>query len=190
MHRLFRQTAAEQSLDVFHRGRLFLAIATGEIARPTLIDHVIQLRDLLGDGRPLVVEFPDSAVHATTEFLGLLTSLREAKIQVAYDGYAAGKAQITERKDVVPDFLKLVPSTFRSIHQGADRQRQVELLVRATHDIGCSVIATGIDNEADFEVCRELGCTLAQGNLFGRPQSTFALRNAPRAPAAARKPAK
>src|SRR5262249_21389977 len=100
------------------------------------------------------------------------------------------KAQITERKDVAPDYLKLAPSMFRSIHRGADRQRQVQLIVRASHDIGCDVIATGIDNKVDLEVCRHLGCTLAPGKLFCPPQSVSGLIHASRSPGRAREGAK
>jgi EAL domain-containing protein (putative c-di-GMP-specific phosphodiesterase class I) len=124
----------------------------------------------------LVVQIPDSAVRSTADFRALLACLRDVQIQVAYDGYASGKARITEHKDVAPDFLKLAPSMFKSVRHGADRQRQVQLIVRASQDIGSSVIATGIDSEADLDVCRELGCTLAQGSLIGPPQSVISVR--------------
>ncbi len=190
VRQLFRRIAVEQSSGLPHGGRLLLAITAAESSGPSLVDHLHHLSDLVGESRQIVVEIPDNAVHGTADFYALLANLRDARIQVAYDGYASGKAQITERKDVVPDFLKLAPSMFRSIHRGIDRQRQVQMIVRASHDIGCDVIATGIDSEADLKVCRELGCTLAQGDLFGHPQSLSSLIDASRSRAQVREPAR
>ncbi len=175
MRRLFRRLAVEAAGGLPHAPRLLLAVAASEIGEPSLVAHLAQLRDYLGAKGQIVVEIPKSMVRDTADFRALLASLREARIEVAYDGYASGKAQIIERKNVSPDFLKLAPSVFRSIHRGEDRQRQVQMIVRASQDIGCTVIATGIDNDGDLKICRELGCTVAQGELFGRPQSTSAL---------------
>ena len=55
-------------------------------------------------------------------------------------------------------------------------------MIRASHDIGTIVIATGIDDEADLDVCHRLKCDLVQGDLFGRAQSAVDLGGAPRVP--------
>lgn len=181
LRQLFRRLAVEESLNLPPGGGILLAITAAECAEPALISHLCQLRSLVGNRRQLIVEIPDSTVRSTTDFRALLACLRDFQIQVAYDGYASGKARITEHKEVAPDFLKLAPSMFKSIRQGADRQRQVQLIVRASQDINCAVIATGIDSEADLKICRDLGCTLAQGNLLGKPQTAAAIVHATRA---------
>lgn len=173
LRQLFRRLAVEQAASL-PPGPLFLAITAAESAEPSVVSHLCQLRNFARD-RQLVVQLPDSAVRGTADFRALLACLRDVQIQVAYDGYASGKARISEHKDVAPDFLKLAPSMFKSVRHGADRQRQVQLIVRASQDIDSKVIATGIDTDADLNVCRQLGCTLAQGKLFGWPQSAAAL---------------
>jgi EAL domain-containing protein (putative c-di-GMP-specific phosphodiesterase class I) len=180
LRQLFRRLAVEETASLPHGGRLLLAITAAESAEPALISHLCQLRNFVGSSRQIVVEIPDSAVRGTADFRALLACLRDVQIQVAYDGYASGKARITEHKEVAPDYLKLAPSMFKSIHTGAERQRQVQLIVRASHDLNCAVIATGIDTPADLEVCRNLGCTLAQGDQLGVPQTVAALIHAAR----------
>ena len=175
LRQLFRRLAVEVATGLPPGERLLLAITAAETAEPSLIGHLCHLRNSIGSSRQIVVEIPDSAVRGTADFRALLACLRDVQIQVAYDGYASGKARITEHKDVAPDYLKLAPSMFKSIHTGADRQRQVQLIVRASQDIDCEVIATGIDTERDLEVCRDLGCTLAQGDWFGSPQPAAVL---------------
>ena len=190
MRQLFRRLAVEDAQSLPHGGRLLLAITATECGSPALVGQLCQLRDALGERWQIGVEIPDAAVHNTADFRALLASLRDEQIQVAYDGCASSKAQIIERKDVAPDFLKLVPSMFRSIHRGEDRQRQVQFIVRASHDVGCTVIATGIDTQADLNVCRDIGCTLAQGGQFGQPQSLAALIESSRSSGPAQKPVK
>ncbi|REK08203.1 MAG: EAL domain-containing protein [Planctomycetota bacterium] len=183
LRQLFRRLAVEESVSLPHGGRLLLAITAAESAEPSLISHLCQLRNFVGSSRQLVVEIPDNAVRNTPDFKALLACLRDVQIQVAYDGYASGRARISEHKDVAPDYLKLAPSMFKSVHKGTDRQRQVQLIVRASQDIDCVVIATGIDTEAELEVCQKLGCTLAQGKLIGTPQTVASLIHASRQPA-------
>lgn len=183
VRQLFRRLAVERAADNLPAGgHLLLAITAAESAEPALVGHLCQLRNYVGNSRQLVVQLPDGAVRSTADFRALLGCLRDVQIQVAYDGYASGKARITEHKEVAPDFLKLAPSMFKSVRRGADRQRQVQLIVRASQDLGASVIATGIDSEDDLEVCRDLGCTLAQGSLIGKPQSTVSLRKSSHSP--------
>ncbi len=190
LRQLFRRLAVEETVTLPHGGKLLLAITAAESAEPALISHLCQLRNIVGSSRQIVVEIPDNAVRGTADFRALLACLRDVQIQVAYDGYASGKARISEHKDVAPDYLKLAPSMFKSIHSGADRQRQVQLIVRASLDSNCAVIATGIDTEPDLEVCRKLGCTLAQGDLFGGPQTVASLIHVSRKPARVRETAR
>jgi EAL domain-containing protein (putative c-di-GMP-specific phosphodiesterase class I) len=170
VRRLFRRMAVEQSAVLPPAGRLLLAIAAAELNQPRLIEELTQLHAALPSGRRLMVEIPDSAVRHTPDFIRLRGRLRDADIEVAYDDYASSKAQILDRQDIAPDFLKLAPSMVRSIHHGEDRQRQVQLIVSTSEQLGCRVIATGIDSEEDLRLCLEMGCGLAQGELWGPPQ--------------------
>lgn len=175
LRQLYRRLIAETALVLPQGAGLLVAVDGSELVGSRLLGPLAQLRGELGQGRQLIVEIADNAVRPTAEFRTLLCQLREAGIQIAYDGYASGKAHILEREHVAPDFLKLAPTIFRGIHRGGERQRLVHSIVQASHDLDCVVIATGVDNLSDLEVCRELGCRLAQGELFGPPQSASVL---------------
>jgi EAL domain-containing protein (putative c-di-GMP-specific phosphodiesterase class I) len=190
LRQLFRRIAVEDSMRLPLTSRLFVAITAAETVQGWLVDHLCQLRDALEGTRKLVVEIPDAAVGSTPEFRALRTALRTAEIDVAYDGYATGQADIAAREDIAPDFLKLAPATLRSIHRGENRQRQVQLIMRACRDIGCSVIVTGVDTETDLKAARDLDCDLAQGDALGRALSASAIVRASRTNASAGKPAK
>jgi EAL domain-containing protein (putative c-di-GMP-specific phosphodiesterase class I) len=185
---LFRRLATEEAA-VLPAGRVLLALTAAECDEPMLTQHVGQLRDLVGPSHQLVVEIPHDAVRDDADFRELLLALRNASVEVAYDGYASGKSQVSEQKQIAPDYLKLAPSLMRSLRRGHDRQRQVQLMTRASHDIGTLVIATGIDDEADLDACHRLKCDLVQGDLFGTPQGATALNLSPRLNHKSAKPA-
>jgi EAL domain-containing protein (putative c-di-GMP-specific phosphodiesterase class I) len=165
---LFLHLALEDAASL-PRGRLFLAVSTAESIEPSLVDRLCQLRDRVGNSRQLVIEIPDSAARSTATSRELLARLREVRFEVAYDGYKSSVAEIAGHKDVTPDFFKFSASLFKSIQWSKERQRQVQLIVQASRDNGSEVIATGIDSEADLKVCLDLGCSFAQGSLFGNP---------------------
>lgn len=178
LRELFRRMAIERCQVLPLASRLFLAVTVAETQHAGLLDRLAVLRDALPAGRTLVVEIPDSAVRTSPEFSRLRAALRDAGIEVAYDDYASSKAEVIERRDIAPDYLKLAPSMLRSIHRGEDRQRQVQMIVASSHELGCGVIATGIDNEQDLRLGHELGCGFAQGLLCGAPQAATSFSTA------------
>lgn len=180
LRKLGRRMAAEQAVPLPGR-RLLVALAAVECDGPSVVTGLRQLRELVGDDHKLVVEIPENAVCDSEAFRELRSALRDEHIEVAYDAYASGKAHIGEQKDVAPDYLKLASSLLRSIKRGHDRERQVQLMVNTSHDLGITVIASGVDSETDLEICHRLKCSLLQGDLFGRPQPVSALTHTSRA---------
>ncbi|MGE3807761.1 MAG: EAL domain-containing protein [Gemmataceae bacterium] len=181
LRQLARRLAAEDAATL-PDGKLLVAVTAAECDTPSLVGHLCQLREILGAKHSLVVEIPETAVRDAGEFHELRSALHEANVQIAYDGFAGGKAQVDEQKAMAPDYLKLAPSLLRSIRRGHDRQRQVQMMVCASQEIGASVIATGVDHESDLEICHTLGCALVQGELFGSPQPASAWAQGVRSP--------
>ena len=64
------------------------------------------------------------------------------------------------------DFLKLSPTLVGDIERDGERQRQIQSIVQAGSDMGCAVIASGIESEEEAVACLNLGCRFGQGGLF------------------------
>ena len=52
---------------------------------------------------------------------------------------------------------------------GSDGQAYVLGVIRLAHDLGLSVVAEGIEDEATLQTLEQLGCDIGQGHLFSRP---------------------
>ena len=66
--------------------------------------------------------------------------------------------------------MKLDITIVRGIETDPVRQALVSGLVYFAVKTGSELIAEGIETEAEAAVLRELGITIGQGYLFGRPE--------------------
>lgn len=169
LRQLQRLIVAENAVALARDVKLLLNVDPSEIGGVSLADSLARLRELVSDDGCLVLEIPDSAVCDIPYFRDFLRLVRQLGIGVAYDGFAGGRAQVIRQQEIPPDYLKLSASFVRDIHRNANRQRQLRAVAEACDEVGCELIATGVWNANEADVCRELGCGLAQGDYFGAP---------------------
>jgi len=80
--------------------------------------------------------------------------------------------QVGLRVDVdgQPEFLKLAHPLVHAARSDVAARAVVRALVGYANDIGSAVIAEGIEDVSERDLCLELGVELGQGWLYGRPQ--------------------
>ncbi|MFD2262481.1 bifunctional diguanylate cyclase/phosphodiesterase [Lacibacterium aquatile] len=94
---------------------------------------------------------------------------RRSGFCVAIDDFGVGFAGLKLLYDAKPDFIKIDRFFISGIDQDVLKRGLVEQVVRYAHIRGTQVIAEGIERDAEFYVCRDLGCDFAQGYLIARP---------------------
>jgi EAL domain-containing protein (putative c-di-GMP-specific phosphodiesterase class I) len=172
IHQLHRLLAVEQSARLAEGNLLFLPLTAAEVGADTLADSLIRL-SRLAHGKQLVAQVPESAVVDIPYFRDFLARLREAQISVAYDGFGGGQQQVGTQQELAPDYLKLAPALARGVDKSSPRQKQIREIVDAAAKTNTQVIATGVHTENEGQMCGELGCRLAQGDHYGKPQAIF-----------------
>ncbi len=170
MSQLHRLIAAEHLARLADATMLFVSLQPAEVGADALPQSLARLAKLAGD-KQIVAEIPDTAVVDIPYFRDFLAKLRELKIGVAYDGFAGSPHQIKAQEQFAPDFLKLTPALARGVDKSTQRQQQIKALTEAAQQIGAQLIAVGVHSENEARTCHELGCRLAQGDHFGRPQT-------------------
>ncbi|MCD9095665.1 EAL domain-containing protein [Luteimonas fraxinea] len=88
----------------------------------------------------------------------------------AIDDFGAGYAGLKLLADFQPDLLKLDIALIRGIDTDPVRTAIVRGVVQIADAIGCTLLAEGVETEAEYRRLRALGVPLFQGYLFGRPQ--------------------
>jgi PAS domain S-box-containing protein len=137
---------------------------------PSLLADVATLGAALGvRARPLVLEITE---HEPIEAYG---PLREAvlrlgpEIRLAVDDAGAGVANFHHLVELRPDFVKIDAGLVRGVDADVGRQAVVAGILHFAAAAGCQVIAEGIETDAELIAVTELGVTLGQGYLLGRP---------------------
>lgn len=167
VHRLL---AAEHVARLGEATLLFVNLQAAEIGADLLPESLARLARLAGE-KQVVAEIPDSAVVDIPYFRDFLQRLRERQIGIAFDGFAGSPHQVKAQEAFAAEYLKLAPALVRGVDKSTQRQQQIRALVEAAAQIGTQLIAVDVHSENEARTCHELGCRLAQGDHFGRPQT-------------------
>jgi EAL domain-containing protein (putative c-di-GMP-specific phosphodiesterase class I) len=118
----------------------------------------------------LVLEVTESRLMKDVRApLDILTRLRLKRIGLSIDDFGTGHSSLAQLRDIPFDELKLD----RSFVHGAANDPALRAIVAATlamaRQLGMKAVAEGLEDRADWDCLRGLGCDVAQGYLIARP---------------------
>jgi diguanylate cyclase (GGDEF)-like protein/PAS domain S-box-containing protein len=146
-------------------------LSAQQLADPGLSDLVASV--LSDTGLPahrLMLEVTETSLLAdTTAALAELDALRRLGVQLALDDFGTGFSSLTYLKRFPLDELKIDRSFVAELSIDAASDAIVASVIHLARAIGLSVVAEGVETEAQRRGLLQLGCTLGQGFLFGRP---------------------
>ena len=109
-------------------------------------------------------------IHPHQETHSLLLSYKENNYRIAIDDFGTGYSGLTLLYNSDPDYIKIDRFFIENINDDSRKKFFVANVVNLAHMMGIAVIAEGIETDAEFYVCREIGCDYAQGYLIQKPQ--------------------
>jgi diguanylate cyclase (GGDEF)-like protein/PAS domain S-box-containing protein len=142
-----------------------------QLSRPGLADEIFEAlaERAIAPGQ-LVVEVTESAVMEDPDVANAtLDALAAAGVRIALDDFGVGQSSLACLRDLPLSSLKLDRGFITSLASS----RQAAAIVRAVCDmartLGFSVVAEGVETEAQSQVVEALGCELGQGFLYAKP---------------------
>jgi diguanylate cyclase (GGDEF)-like protein len=118
----------------------------------------------------LCLEFSEAAVSAHPEAaLRTMQGLKAMGVRLAIDDFGLGASSLSVVRRLPLDILKLHPSLLSGLGGSARDKRIVGAMVELGHALGLSVVAEGVEAEAQASELRALGCDGGQGFWFGHP---------------------
>lgn len=164
--------------------RLSINITAGDLASAGFVDDMLEQIDIAGfEPRRVTLEITES------ELIGNLSAsaeklhrLREAGICIAIDDFGTGYSSLSYLKNLPVDYLKIDSGLTGDIDGSAKDQVVVRSIIDMAHSLHLSVIAEGVETEAQLQTLAEQGCEYFQGFLRSGPLSpdefeAFALRS-------------
>jgi EAL domain-containing protein (putative c-di-GMP-specific phosphodiesterase class I) len=114
-----------------------------------------------------------SAIENYDLFTEALAELGRFGFSIAVDDVGAGYSGLEKIAHLNPRYLKFDRELIRDIDSSYIRREMTRALKAFADQIGSTIIAEGIERQAELETLLELGIELGQGYLLGRPAAAF-----------------
>jgi EAL domain-containing protein (putative c-di-GMP-specific phosphodiesterase class I) len=118
----------------------------------------------------VVVEITEhEPVNDYDDLFGALARLRAMGVRIAIDDAGAGFASLRHTLQLSPDIIKVDISLTRDIDHDRGRRAMASALISFADEMGMTIVAEGIETEAELKTLRSLGVRYGQGYFLAEP---------------------
>ncbi len=163
---------ARWSAEVGHdRLRVAVNVPPGLISDATFPSHVARAIAQHGlAAHQLVLEITEDALLTDLEGTrAVTTELRDMGANLSLDDFGTGYSSLLHLRRIPLDSLKIDRGFTNDVDTNQDTERFMRALLALGRDLALRVIVEGVERQTQADVLRRLGCTHAQGFLYGRP---------------------
>jgi diguanylate cyclase (GGDEF)-like protein len=133
------------------------------------------LRDALATSglppRNLILEITETVLITDLPTVSVqLSDIRELGVLVAVDDFGTGFTSVAALRSLPVDIIKVDRSFVNGIEEGSNHAL-VAMVTRLGHELGATVIAEGVETQAQLAALTALAVDQVQGYLFSRPVS-------------------
>jgi diguanylate cyclase (GGDEF)-like protein/PAS domain S-box-containing protein len=141
-----------------------------EVILAERLERALARHDLPGDS--LWIEITEtSALGDPDRVRTTLEEVREVGVRVVLDKFGSGQSRLSLVGALPLDMLKIDHSLVAGALEDDSKRAIVEALLAFSRTAGLETVAVGVESEAQLQLMRELGCSLAQGFLLGEPSA-------------------
>lgn len=174
---------------VFKDLTLSVNVSVRQFHQPDFVDQVVMALQRSGaNPRRLKLELTESVLIDDVEaVVTRMGALKACGVRFSLDDFGTGYSSLTYLKRLPLSQVKIDQSFVRHILSDPSDAAIARSIVALAQALQLSVIAEGVETQAQREVLRRLGCTTYQGYLFGAPMAvaafeTWALARQPAEP--------
>ena len=116
----------------------------------------------------LTLELTENAI-IDTDVARVLDRLHAMGERLAIDDFGTGHSSLVYLQQLTIDEIKVDRSFVTGLPTAAGDAVIVRSTIELAHNLGLTVVAEGVENDAALEILVENGCDSAQGYIFSRP---------------------
>jgi len=134
----------------------------------TLIKDVLNSSGL--EGRHLELEITESALLKNVDsVMEKIETVRALGVKFSIDDFGIGYSSMSYLKQLKIDKLKIDESFIRELSTDSQNRAITSAIIALAKNLDLEVIAEGVETQAQANILKELGCSLAQGYLYSIP---------------------
>jgi diguanylate cyclase (GGDEF)-like protein len=146
-------------------------VSTFDLRDPNFPNRVKNLiEEYSVDPQLLKIEITESGImEDPASAINVLHQLRDIGIQLSIDDFGTGHSSMAYLQKLPVNELKIDRSFIINIDQQPTTQRLVKAMIEMGHGLNLSVIAEGIETQAERDTLFNLGCEAMQGYFASKP---------------------
>lgn len=158
-----------------HLQALAINVSGRSVDEPSLPHYITAQLDEYGvDPRRLIVELTETAaVSDVQDAQRFIEALQRNGCRVALDDFGSGFSTFAYLKHLAVEILKIDGLFIRDLFDNPDNQAIVKAMVEVAHGLRKTTIAESVEDQATFNMVRDLGVGFVQGYYLDRPSGSI-----------------
>ncbi|MGB8686751.1 MAG: EAL domain-containing response regulator [Microcoleus sp.] len=152
--------------------KISVNLSARQLSDPDLKARIVQILETTGlEPANLELEMTESAVVENATVAGAtLNELKALGIRIAVDDFGTGYATLGYLKQFAFDSLKIDRIFVRKANEDAQNAAITTAVILLGHSLNMTVVAEGVETEAELTFLKDQQCDIMQGYLFSPPQ--------------------
>jgi EAL domain-containing protein (putative c-di-GMP-specific phosphodiesterase class I) len=181
------KTACAQNVAWQRQGLPSVCMAVNLSLRQLMDDKLLEdIKAALDDSgmapNLLELEITESMLmHNPARLIAVLTNIKKMGVRLAIDDFGTGYASLAQIKNFPIDTLKVDRSFIRNLPQDSENRAITEAIIAMGKTLSLTVVAEGVETQAQEDFLRDHICDEMQGFYFSKPiapdQFGYLLRN-------------
>jgi diguanylate cyclase (GGDEF)-like protein/PAS domain S-box-containing protein len=139
-------------------------------------DFVDKVKDIINKSgavpKLIEIEITESALMESFDVnIEKLNKLKEFGLSIAMDDFGTGYSSLNYLRQLPIDTLKIDKSFVDDIANSNTDKNFADIIIMLAHRMGLSVVAEGVETEAQKSVLTTQGCDKIQGYIFSKPMT-------------------
>jgi diguanylate cyclase (GGDEF)-like protein len=157
--------------------KIAVNISSRQFKEQNLVDITAQvLQETNLKAKYLELEITESLIiENIQQAINTMNQLHSMGITLSLDDFGTGYSSLNYLKRLPIDILKIDRSFVRELIVGSDDAAIVKAIISLAHNLQLSVIAEGVETQAQLEYLQKHGCDEIQGYYISRPVPAEAL---------------
>lgn len=172
LHTACRQIRSWMDQNLYCLGRIAVNVSALQLEDPNFLASLIHIIEETGvPSSALELELTESVLmREPEEVITLLHELKRTGFSIAIDDFGTGYSSLAYLKRFPVDTLKIDQAFVRDMLVDQNDRAIVATIIAMAQQLGLTPVAEGVEGAEQHEALKQLGCLLAQGFHFSRPE--------------------